>query len=429
MAFGLNIAKIIKYEGPADVLVWKHPAEDFNTSSQLIVHESQEAILFKDGQALDLFKAGRHTLTTENIPLLRRIISIPTNGETPFHCEVYFINKADILDVLWGTSQPMPIQDPIYHIILPVRANGQFALHVENSRKLLLKLVGTTSDMRKERVAALFKGMLITRAKNLIADRMTAMRISFLEIHSHLNEISDTIREQMAPMYEEYGMEVVNFFVNSISVPADDPGYMKIRTALAAAKEKELLAQGTRAEMDILGYSYQEKRTFDVLDRAAQNEGAGAGILGASMGMGMGVNMGSMIGGAMGSAMGNVMPLGQANRQQQAPDQVYQQPQQAPDQVYRQPPQQASNQVYQQTQQAPDQMPRQTSNQENQQMQGRTCKQCKTDLPAGAKFCFRCGKALDVVCPDCGNMLSGDAKFCDQCGRELTDMRKGEEIK
>ena len=105
MAFGLDIAKIIKYEGPNNVLVWKHPAEDFNTSSQLIVHESQEAILFKDGQALDLFKAGRHTLTTENIPLLRRIISIPTGGETPFHCEVYFINKTDILDVLWGTSQ------------------------------------------------------------------------------------------------------------------------------------------------------------------------------------------------------------------------------------------------------------------------------------------------------------------------------------
>ena len=96
MAFGFDIEKIIKYEGSNDVLVWKHPEEDFNTHSNLIVHESQEAILFKNGQALDLFGPGRHILSTENIPLLRRIINIPTNGETPFHCEVYFINKVDI---------------------------------------------------------------------------------------------------------------------------------------------------------------------------------------------------------------------------------------------------------------------------------------------------------------------------------------------
>ncbi len=83
MAIGLNIAKIIKFEGPADVLAWKHPAEDFNTSSQLIVHESQEAVLFKNGQAMDVFGPGRHTLDTDNIPLLRRMISIPTGGKNP----------------------------------------------------------------------------------------------------------------------------------------------------------------------------------------------------------------------------------------------------------------------------------------------------------------------------------------------------------
>lgn len=88
----MKIIDIIKYEGDNSTFVWKHPAEDFNTLSQLIVHESQEAILFRDGQALDLFGPGRHTLHTQNIPLLRRLINLPTNGESPFHCEVYFIN-------------------------------------------------------------------------------------------------------------------------------------------------------------------------------------------------------------------------------------------------------------------------------------------------------------------------------------------------
>lgn len=377
MALGLDIEKIIKYEGPNDVLVWKHPIEDFNTHSQLIVHESQEAILFKNGQALDVFGPGRHTLTTENIPLLRRIMSIPTNGETPFHCEVYFINKVDIMDVYWGTAQPLPIQDPVYNIILPVRANGQFALHVSNSRQLLTKLVGTTTDMTKDRVAELFKGILMTRVQNLLSDMMAIRGISFLQIHSYLNDISEEIKRQVAPLYEDYGMEVVNFFVNSISVPSDDPGFIKIKNALASAKEKELAARGTRAEMDILGYSYQEKRTFDVLDKAAANEGAGAGILGASMGMGMGVNVGGMIGGAMANAMNSNL----SGQSVQA----------------------TANSV-------------QTGNQAD----GIACPSCKTMLPKGAKFCFECGMKLSGnTCPSCGNPIVAGAKFCLECGQKL----------
>lgn len=371
----LDILKVIKYEGTNDVLVWKHPAEDFNTTSQLIVHESQEAILFKNGQALDLFGPGRHTLTTENIPLLRKIINVPTNGETPFHCEIYFINKVDIMDVFWGTSQPLPIQDPIYDIILPVRANGQFALHVSNSRKLLSKLVGTTSNMKKDNVAELFKGILLTKVQNLLSDMMVMRQISFLQIHSFLNEISDNIRQQITPLYAEYGMEIVNFYVNSISVPSDDPGYIKIRNALASAKEKELVAKGSRAEMDILGYSYQEKRTFDVLDKAAQNEGAGASIVGASMGIGMGVNVGSMVGGAMANAMSHNL---------------------------------LENQSQQQTEP------------KNQREDTYVCQGCKTILPKNAKFCFKCGrKTTDYVCPVCGKSIIEGANFCLECGHKL----------
>ena len=73
----------IKYDGPADVLAWKYPKEDISNWSQLIVNESQEAILYRNGQALDLFKAGRYTLDTPNIPLLEKIINIPTGGKTP----------------------------------------------------------------------------------------------------------------------------------------------------------------------------------------------------------------------------------------------------------------------------------------------------------------------------------------------------------
>ena len=97
------ITSVIKYEGDNSTFIWKHPCEDFNTSSQLIVHESQEAILFLNGQALDLFGPGRHTLETENIPILRRLINIPTGGESAFHCEVYFVNRTQQMATRWGT--------------------------------------------------------------------------------------------------------------------------------------------------------------------------------------------------------------------------------------------------------------------------------------------------------------------------------------
>ena len=90
-----QLAEIIKYEGDNSTFIWKHPCEDFNTTTQLIVHESQEAIFFMNGQALDLFGAGRYTLETENIPLIKKFLNKPTGDKTPFHCEVYFINKTE----------------------------------------------------------------------------------------------------------------------------------------------------------------------------------------------------------------------------------------------------------------------------------------------------------------------------------------------
>ena len=99
-----GLASIIKYEGDNETLVWKHPIEDFNMGSQLIVHESQEAIFFRDGQALDLFGPGRYTLETQQLPILEKLYDLPTNPEGTFHSEVYFINKAVQMAIKWGTA-------------------------------------------------------------------------------------------------------------------------------------------------------------------------------------------------------------------------------------------------------------------------------------------------------------------------------------
>ena len=114
------IASVIKYEGDNSTFIWKHPCEDFNTLSQLIVHEAQEAILFLNGQALDLFGPGRYTLETENIPILRHLINIPTGGESAFHCEVYFINKTEQMAIRWGTDSNEQYVEPKNKIPLSI---------------------------------------------------------------------------------------------------------------------------------------------------------------------------------------------------------------------------------------------------------------------------------------------------------------------
>jgi len=142
----MAIIDVVKFQGPSKVLVWKHPVGDLSWGTQVIVHQSQEAIFFKGGQALDVLGPGTHTLRTSNIPILRRLVKIPFGGETPFSAEIYFVNKAVKLDVKWGTKSPIPVLDPRYNIFLPVRAFGQFGIKVMDSRKFVVQLSGTMTE-------------------------------------------------------------------------------------------------------------------------------------------------------------------------------------------------------------------------------------------------------------------------------------------
>ncbi|MCD8083511.1 MAG: SPFH domain-containing protein [Clostridiales bacterium] len=362
----MKVFDVIKYEGPNNIFAWKFPGEDFNTLSQLIVAESQEAVFFKDGKALDLFGAGRYTLHTQNIPLIRRLVNLPFNGVSPFHCSVYFINKVVSMDVLWETSSPIPIQDAIYKIILPIRAQGQFGVRVVDSKKLLIQLVGTIQTFDQGTLRKYFRGILLTNIKDYIATQFVKNQVSFLEIHAHLKEISDGIKEQLAEEFLRYGIELVHFAVNEIIPPEDDPSYIQLKKALAK-----------KAEMSVMGYDYQQERAFNVLDKAAANEGVAANIMGAGMGLGMGVNLGNTFGGVMSGAMSNV-----------------------PQSVQKSPAESQAQSLIK-------------------------CKSCGALVSGSGKFCPECGSKIEmplpdgmVKCPKCGEVVP-DGKFCLECGARL----------
>ena len=146
----MALIDVIEYEGNNDVLVYKYPHSDFSTMSQLIVRESQEAILYKDGKMLDAFAPGKYTLHTGNIPLLSKVVNLPFGGNSPFKCDVYFVNKATALDYKWGTKTKTRVMDMHYQLMLDIGASGVMGIKVCNPYDLMRKIVGTQSELRAE---------------------------------------------------------------------------------------------------------------------------------------------------------------------------------------------------------------------------------------------------------------------------------------
>ena len=319
-----KIADIIKYEGDNSTFIWKHPCEDFNYLTQLIVHESQEAIFFMNGQALDMFGAGRYTLETQNIPLIGKALNKATGDKTPFHCEVYFINKTEQMNIKWGTDSRVQYIEPTYGFPLSIGASGEMSLRAEDSRKLLLKLVGTENYLGQQQLAGYFRSFLMTRVKTYIAQVMKTNSINIFEIDENLTMFSNAIKNLLIGDFAEYGVALEQFFVTTVLKPDGDRQYEKFKELhfrqyadIAEAKLKQQTdviyaqteAQKTVIESQALaqkrateGYTYQQERGFDVAEKVAQNEAVGEFT---NMGVGFGTMAG--VGGAVGGMVGGMM--------------------------------------------------------------------------------------------------------------------------
>ena len=237
------------------------------------------------------------------------------------------------LDVKWGTNNPIPILDPKFNVFLPVRAFGQFGLQVADSKAFVTQLSATSPQFTTDQLANYFRGVLLTKAKDYIAETIVKKKINLLEISAYLEDMSTAIGEKLDGEFAKFGVKLVNFYLNSVDVPEDDETVIRLKKALS-----------DRAEVDIMGDKYQQKRTFDVMDKAAANEGGSAGLgMGAGMGLGAGMGMGQLMAGAMGQMNPNNPAAG-----------------------------------------APAATP----------AGAKFCSQCGKPLAAGAKFCAECGSKL-----------------------------------
>lgn len=245
----MALIDVIEYEGNNDVLVYKYPHSDFSTMSQLIVRESQEAILYKDGKMLDAFAPGKYTLHTGNIPLLSKVVNLPFGGNSPFKCDVYFVNKATALDYKWGTKTKTRVMDMHYQLMLDIGASGVMGIKVCNPYDLMRKIVGTQSELRAESCLDYFRENISAKVKEYIAKIMRKPEMDFLILETCLSDFSEAVKNQLNQLFLDIGVELYNFVIETIKIPDEQyaviqQGQNDIQRALYASKIKKIDAQG-----------------------------------------------------------------------------------------------------------------------------------------------------------------------------------------
>ena len=231
--------------------------------AQLIVQQSQEAIFFRDGRAMDSFGPGRVTLTTSNIPILSRILTAPFE-KSPFQACVYFIGKQTFIDQRWGTRNPITLRDPQFGIVR-MRGYGKFAYRVADGALLLNTLVGTQGKFTTDEIVNYLRDVIVSGLTDLLA----TAGIGLLDMPARMDDISNAARVKLGDQFSKYGLELTEFFISNISPPDE------VQKAIDA-----------RSSMAVLGdlRSYTMYATGNAI-QAAGNAGGGGSPLGFGLGM------------------------------------------------------------------------------------------------------------------------------------------------
>lgn len=236
-----NLISVLKYEGDNDTLIWKHPIEDFNAGSQLIVHESQVAVFFRDGIALDTFPSGNYTLNTKTLPLIGGAVKIPSEVgiDTVFHSEVYFVNTVTHLSYKWGTPSRIRLIDPVTNMHVDIGARGSMNIRITDARKLLTNLVGTNGTLTREdlqgstsqqpALANFFRDIIVARVRTYLSNTIKNEKINIMEIDARLDEISVALQAIINESLEEFGFALHNFLIMNVDLPEDNEAFMELK--------------------------------------------------------------------------------------------------------------------------------------------------------------------------------------------------------
>lgn len=368
----MAIIDLVKWnpQGNTTIYAWRFPETNLSTYTQLLVQESQEAVLFSKGQIVGKFGPGKHTLNTENLPILRSLYGIPFGGKNPFTAEVWFVNKLQPYNIQWSINK-MSIHDADYNTQLPLTASGRYGLKVVDAEKFLVKIVGTKSGFTQDDLTDQFTGEFTTKTKSTILQYMLKHRIGFKQISAYLDMMSEYLRNVMNPFWENLGLELTKFYVSSIDIDDSTPDGRRVKDAIAQ-----------QSSMSITGHTWQQEQMFDTANNAIGGLGSGnGGLLGGILAI-------NMLGGMGGNVSTGMM-----------------QPQ------YRQPSFGGTNPSF-----GDNVLDNKTASFSSPTMV--YCSNCSKKFPNTMRFCPYCGDPYNP-CPHCGTDNDVNAKRCVSCGAPL----------
>ena len=404
---GMPITEVIKNTAPGAVLCFKYPNEDFNTGAQLIVAEYEEALFMKDGVIEQVFTAGKYTLTTENFPFLTKLQSaLLSGGVSRYSCKIYFVNTQHHLEQKWGTPDPVTVLDPYWQTYFQVQARGSYTVAVKEVKKFFLKFVGANAYASENDIKKNFRIAFVQNISDQLAEYITSSEEETIVICNKKKALADGVKGSLHEVLDEYGMELINFYIETIGV-IEDENYLSVvkmrrerqekmfsreqrmeeaRLDFALSRERSeaeryISGQGAQADYERMkirdqdgGNGWARQETAEILHSAAENTGAGSAFINA----GIGLNVGRALGGMM-ADMANTGSSGPGVGSLSAPQGA----------------------------------------REAVQSETVICPKCNAAVPKGMKFCGQCGTPVEkpkCICANCGFEIPEGMKFCGQCG-------------